>query len=61
MPTERYCYSCGKHVKCREEAHTVAGSTHSRRTLFCPDCGKELGAVYDQELEIKRTFPAPRG
>lgn len=61
MTHERYCSSCGKHVACREEDHAIAGSTRSSVRLFCPECGKALGSIYDEALQIERTYPPPRG
>lgn len=61
MSYERYCTTCGKHVHCREERHAIAGSSHSSLRLFCPECGKALGSVYNDALRIERTSPPPRG
>lgn len=55
MTTERYCFSCGDHVRCREESLAVPGTARTMLKLFCPKCGKELGAVYDAELRIEKT------
>ena len=55
MATERYCSTCGDHVRCREETVNVTDSVRTRLRLSCPNCGKELGAVYDAELRLERT------
>ena len=58
---DRYCSDCGKHVNARTEPVSIPESTHSMMRLFCPECGTELGAVYDEELRIEKTFPVSRG
>lgn len=55
MPNERYCSHCGDHVRCREETVHVPDSVRTRLRLSCPNCGKELGAVYDAELRMDPT------
>jgi hypothetical protein len=61
MVQERYCSACGKHVQCRQERRALPDSAGSSLRLFCPKCGKLLGSVYNEELQIERTFPPPHG
>ncbi|MFQ5382462.1 MAG: hypothetical protein ACE5EF_12705 [Dehalococcoidia bacterium] len=61
MAIDRFCHACGKRVRPKRTRQDVPGSNHTRHNLLCPLCGKELGAVYDDELRIDKTFPAPRG
>ena len=47
MAYERDCNSCGISVRCREERRDIAPPDKYAVTLFCPNCGRKIGTVFE--------------
>jgi hypothetical protein len=55
MAQRRFCYECGREVRCKEELRPITGSTRSLVRLSCALCGRTLADLYDSELQITKT------
>jgi hypothetical protein len=47
MAYQRYCYPCGKDVTCREQAREISEEHKTIISLFCPECDRRMGAIYE--------------